>query len=228
LSVRRIAVTGNARLSSGEVLALLDGLEGANMLSVDLEAWRQKLLASPWVADAALRRVLPGTVDVLISERAPLGIGRIGASLYLVDERGEVIDEYGPNYRDVDLPIIDGLTAAPRNGGLLIDQARSALVGRLLTALQGRPDLARRISQIDVSDARDAAVILDGDTTLVRLGDERFVERLQSYIDIAGALRQRVPDIDYVDLRFDERVYVRPQRPARGERAAAGRGAGGG
>ena len=33
---------------------------------------------------------------------------------------------------------------------------------------------------------------------------------MQSYVDLAPALRDRVPEIDYVDLRFDERVYVRP------------------
>ena len=66
-------------------------------------------------------------------------------------------------------------------------------------------------SQIDVSDIRGAAVILKGDTTLVRVGDSRFAERIQSYLDLRAALRERIPDIDYVDLRFDERVYVRPQ-----------------
>jgi hypothetical protein len=29
-------------------------------------------------------------------------------------------------------------------------------------------------------------------------------------VDLAPALRKSVPDIDYVDLRFDERLYVRP------------------
>jgi cell division protein FtsQ len=206
------------RLSRGEVLALLDGLEGTNMVSVDLDLWREKLMSSPWVSDAALRRVLPGTVDVMISERTPLGIGRIGSNLYLIDEGGNVIDEYGPNYRDLDLPIIDGLGAAPRNG-LLVDRGRSALASRLLSALVERPDLSRRISQIDVTDARDAAVVFEGETTLIRLGDDRFVERLQAYLDIQSTLRERVPEIDYVDLRFDERVYVRPQPRARRDRA---------
>ena len=93
-------------------MALLDGLRGANMLTADLEAWRRKLLESPWVADAAIRRVFPGTVAVAITERQPLGIGRISDSLYLVDSRGIVIDEYGPNYAEFDLPIIDGLRGA--------------------------------------------------------------------------------------------------------------------
>jgi cell division septal protein FtsQ len=65
-------------------------------------------------------------------------------------------------------------------------------------------------------------VLLDGDPTLIRLGNERFVERLQSYFELAPALRERVPVIDYVDLRFDERVYVRPgkdRRPAENKSA---------
>ena len=210
LTVTRITVSGNTRMSRGEVLSLLDGLQGRNMVLVDLDSWRQKLLSSPWVADAAIRRVLPGTVDVAISERQPVGIARLGNGLYLVDHRGFIIDEFGPNYAEFDLPIIDGLAAALQEDGTLIDQARAELVTRMLASLEARPDLAKRISQIDVTDLRDAVVILKGDTTLVRVGDDHFAERLQSYLDLAPALRERVPDIDYVDLRFGERVYVRP------------------
>jgi cell division septal protein FtsQ len=109
LTVSRISVTGNSRLSRGEVLALVDDLRGRNMLLVGLEQYRQKLLASPWVEDAALRRVLPGTIDVLISERQPLGIARLNDVLYLIDQHGGVIDEFGPDNAALDLPLIDGL-----------------------------------------------------------------------------------------------------------------------
>jgi cell division protein FtsQ len=210
LTITRITVTGNSRLSKGEVVALLDGIRGANMLTVSLEEWRQKLLASPWVADAALRRVLPGTVNVVISERQPMGIGRINDGLYLVDDRGGIIDQYGPNYAEFDLPIIDGLAAAPRDNASVVDEARAALAARVLAALAAHPSLGKRVSEIDVSDARDAVLILKGDTALVRVGSEQFAERLQSYLDLAPALRERVAAIDYVDLRFDQRVYVRP------------------
>lgn len=210
LRVVRITVHGNERMSKGEVLALLEPLRGRSMVTADLESWRQKLLNSPWVADAAIRRVLPGTLTVAISERKPMGIGRIRDTLYLVDQQGAIIDEYGPNYAELDLPIIDGLGAAPSAGSTLVDSARAALAERVLTELHQRPDLANRVSQIDVADPRDAVVILKGDTALVRIGEDRFVDRIQSYIDLQPALRDRVPSIDYVDLRFDERVYVRP------------------
>ena len=218
LTVTRITVSGNARLSRGEVQALLDGLAGRNMLLVSLDEWRQKVLASPWVEDAALRRVLPGTVDVVIAERAPMGIGRIAGGLYLLDQHGGIIDEYGPHHADFDLPIIDGLAPVRRTAGTgpVVDEGRAALAARVISSLQGRPELAGRVSQIDVSDARDAVVILKNDTALVRIGDDQFAERLQSYLDLVAALREKVPQIDYVDLRFGERVYVRPQRRSGG------------
>jgi len=70
-------------------------------------------------------------------------------------------------------------------------------------------------------------VILDGDPAWIRLGDDHFFERLQSYLDLAPALRERVPKIDYVDLRFDERVYVRPAAPPSDRRSGGVDGASG-
>ncbi len=226
LTISKITVSGNVRMSRGEVIALLDGLRGANMLTADLDSWRRKLLGSPWVSEAAIRREFPGTVAVTISERQPLGIGRISDSLYLVDSRGVVIDEYGPNYADVDLPIIDGLGGHAGADRLLVDEMRAALAGRCLSDLATTPDLARRVSQIDVSDAHDVVLILKDDTVLVRVGEDHFADRVRAYLELAEALRARIPDIDYVDLRFDERIYVRPQatrtKPQQAQKGSGG------
>jgi cell division protein FtsQ len=186
-------------------------------MTVDLEEWRLKVLESPWVEAVVIRRVLPGAVDVSIVERRPMGVGRIGSALYLIDERGAVIDEYGPNHGEFDLPLIDGLAVGRSSSarGPVVDEGRAALAGRLTAALQERPDLAERVSQIDVSNPRDAVVILKGDTVMIRVGTDQFAKRLQAYLDIAPTLRGQMPQIDYVDVRFGERVYVGPQ-PLRG------------
>jgi cell division protein FtsQ len=210
LQVRRISVHGNVRLSSGEVQSIVDGLRGTNILTADLTGYRRRLMESPWVADVALRRVLPSTVEVFVSERRPMGLCRLGSTLYLVDPHGTLIDEFGPQYSEFDLPIIDGLVRSPDSGQPTIDEARADLASRVIDALAARKELAKRVSQIDVRDAHDAIVMLDSDAALLHLGEDKFLERVQSYVDLAPALRQRVPDIDYVDLRFDQRVYVRP------------------
>jgi cell division protein FtsQ len=207
LQIERIVVQGNERLSTGEVLALLNGLRGESLVWADLEAWRQQLLASSWVEGVTIRRWLPSTVEIGIRERRPIGAARIGGDLYLIDEHGTIIDQYGPDYADIDLPIIDGMAASEGGRG---DGARAQLAARVIAAVQARSDVARRVSQIDVSELHDAAVVLSGDPAVIHLGEDQFLPRLQFYLELAPALRERVADIDSVDLRFGDRIVVRP------------------
>jgi cell division protein FtsQ len=211
LQIGHMVVRGHERLSTGEVLSLVEGLRGQNILAVELDEWQQKLLASPWVESATIRRVLPSTLEIAVRERRPMGIGRLNTTMYLIDGSGVIIDEYGPAYADIDLPIIDGLAASPQNGGL-VDAARAEFASRVIAAFAARPEIAKRVSQLDVGNLHDAVVILDGDPALLRLGESDFVARLQQYIDLSPALHERLAAIDYVDLRFDERLYVRPPK----------------
>ena len=211
LQIGHMVVRGHERLSTGEVLSLVDGLRGQNILAVKLDEWQTKLLASPWVESATIRRVLPSTVEIAVRERRPMGVGRLNTAMYLIDRSGVIIDEYGPAYADIDLPIIDGLAASPKDGAL-VDAARAEFAARVIAALAVRPEIAKRVAQLDVGNLHDAVVILDGDPALLRLGESDFVARLQQYIDLSPALHERLADIDYVDLRFDERLYVRPPK----------------
>lgn len=206
LAVSHLVVRGNTRLSSGEVQSLLDGLSGQNILRVDFADYRRKLMDSPWVADAMMWRVLPSTVGVQIVERVPMAVARLGQQLYLVDEHGIIIDEFGPQYQEFDLPLVDGLVRPPASGGQTAANAASvALTERFLEALRPQADLRHRVSQIDVSDAHDVVALLNDSPTLLHLGDTRFVERLNMYLDLAPTLARQFKEVDSVDLRFDER-----------------------
>ena len=214
LTINTITVNGTNRMAAGDVQSILDGLRGTSMVTADLESWRQKLLDAPWVAEASIRRVFPGTVAVVISEREPLGIGRIQGALYLIDREGAVIDEFGPKYAEFDLPIIDGLAPSTGDRHPLTAERRAALAGRVLEDFQRHPELARRVSQVDVSNADDAVVILNDDTAFLHTGDAHFSDRVQSYIDLASRLHEDVPQIESVDLRFGDNVFVKPQGTA--------------
>ena len=208
LQIDRITVRGNVQISNEAVLETLAGLPGQNILRIALGAWRERLLTSPWIKDAALRRVLPSTIEVVVQEREPVGIGRIDGRLYLVDQQGVLIDRYGPAYADFDLPIVDGLQGSKKGGNGAVDPARAELAGRVIMAIRSDPDIGGRLSQVDVGDVRNAGVILSGDPALLYVGTEKFLPRLQSYLQLAETMNDRVPGIDSVDLRFDDRVYV--------------------
>lgn len=206
--IDHVVVQGNHRLASGEVRALLDGISDHSIFRVDLEEYRDRLLDSPWVADAVLWRVFPSTVEVRVSERAPLAVARLNRQAYLVDASGVIIDAAGPQYREFDLPIVDGLLSDKAGGsGTLADPRKIQLVGRLLAELSGRDDLIKRVSQVDVSDPRNAVVLLDGEPARLYLGDREFLARLKKYEETAPVVREHMRAIDYYDLRFD-RAFV--------------------
>ena len=226
LAVEHIVVRGHDQLFEGEVLALVSGLRGENILTVDLDAHRRRLVASPWLRDGTLRRILPSTVEVLVTERRPVAVARFDDRLYLVDGCGAIIDRHGPRFAGFDLPIIDGLGAGGTSAPV-VDPARMVLAARLLEQLGPHPEVLGIVSQIDVSDPYDAVVLLKDDPALLHLGGDRFFERLRFYAELAPTLRARVADIDYVDLRFGHRVVVGPvgrPAPARAEFRTQGSG----
>ena len=208
LAVGHVSVRGNVHLSAGDVQALVGGIRGENIFRVDLDAYRRRLLDSPWVADVTLWRVLPGTIEIRVVERSPMAIARLGHQLFLVDDAGVIIDEYGAEYREFDLPIVDGLVSSPGAAGPLVHRERVRLTGALLASLNARPELRRRLSQVDVSNPHDIVVMFDNDPVWLHLGESQFLERLTTYLELAPTLKERFVAVDYVDLRFGERVFV--------------------
>lgn len=217
LRVQNVTIKGAEKLSIGEIEALVDGMRGDHILTANLEAYRARLMQSPWVGNASLRRVLPSTIEIVVTERRPMGLARVAGRLFLVDAAGFVIEEHGAQHAQYDLPIVDGLESDSGKTGFLIDPARAMLAARVIDATAADPRVGPRVSQIDVTDAHNAVVLLDGDRALLHVGEAKFLERLRSYLTLAPTLRERLDEIDYVDLRFDERIYVRPRKlPAAG------------
>ena len=228
LRIRQLTVQGHKRLSPADVLSRVRALDGQNIVRADLEAARRRLLDSPWICKATLRRQFPSTIEIQITEREPVGVARLArGGLHLIAADGTVLGPYGPAEAEYDLPIVDGLTPAAGRafaGASLgvpskVDAARAELLGRVVTALQAEPELLKLVSELDVSDLDDAVVLLGDDPARVHIGNEDFAHRVRTYRDLAPTLLLHVDAIDTADVRYDGRVFV---RPARGRPARAG------
>jgi cell division septal protein FtsQ len=207
LRIQRITVSGNQRLSTGQVQALLGHLIGSSTVAADIKQARRKLQDARWVEHVEIRRVFPDSVSVVLTERQAIALGRIKGELYLIDREGVIIDEYGPNYSELDLPIVNGLSTG-QSPEMLLDEQRAMTLKRFIGSLRSRPDLAALVSEIDLRDPLNVEVMLEGDTVAVRLGQEKFVERLETYAGVASELKDRVTDIDYVDARYVPSMVV--------------------
>ena len=204
LAVSRILVEGNERLAEGEILEALGLHPGSNILSLDLETLKQQMLVSTWVKDVELARVLPATLTLRVEERVPLGIAAVDR-LYLIDGDGVFLDEMGPGYRDLTLPVVSGL--ADERGEPI--SGRRELAGRVLTALGTDDGLESTVSEIDVSAGADSIRILLRRPALAIICQETdLVPRLREIVPLTEEIRSRFPSVSAVDLRFQGRVYL--------------------
>jgi cell division protein FtsQ len=207
LRVAAVEVRGERFLSAGEVRVLLGPAVGENILMLDLDALKARLRASPWVADATVRRTLPDTLQVEIQERVPLALAEV-ERLYLMDGDGTLIDIYGPRTAVFDLPIVRGL--AGLEGDARRDRAQRA--GALLRDLG---ELGAEVSEVTVDDSGELRLVLRGAGEVLRLGAPPYRTRFATFLKLRRELGERCPQAEYFDLRFKGRIYAwEPQPPA--------------
>jgi cell division protein FtsQ len=215
LQVNRVDVRGSHFLSEREVRDLLGPAVGENILGLDIEGLKARLRASPWVADAAVRRTLPDTLEVEIHERVPLALAEVDR-LYLMDSEGLLIDIYGPRTVAFDLPIVRGLVGVDAE----TRRDRAARAGALLRDLG---ELAREISEVRVEDTGDLRVALTGPGEVLLMGAPPYRKRFLTFLGLRAELRSRCPTAEYFDLRFRDRIYAKqadaeqPRAPAAAE-----------
>ncbi len=204
LVVARVLVEGNEQLSDGEILELLELSEGANILTLDLEVVRERLLRSAWVREVEIERVLPRTLTLRIAERSPVAVAVLG-ELYLLAADGTMLDELAPHYNIEKLALIRGLT-----DGDGVVPARAALAGRMAAALMERELLAALVSELDVSEGDGSVTVrLREPAVTFLVHSATMVERLERLVPLLDGLQKRYRALDTVDLRFDGRIYLR-------------------
>lgn len=200
--IASIEVKGNKFLSEGEVREMLGPAIGGNLISADLEALRSNLAASPWVGGAVVRRKLPDTLLVDVTERFPIALAETD-QLYVMDSSGELIDLLGPRTAGFDLPIIRGL------GGVSVEVRRDR-ARRANALLEDLGELSAEVSEISVDRAGDLMVVLRGDGSVLKLAEPPYRKRVLSFLALRQKLHERCPDAEYFDLRFKDRIYAKP------------------
>ena len=126
-ALREVRLEGASHLTREELVRLSSLRMGENLFRVDTPRVAEAVRRSPWVKSALVRRVLPGTLLVEVTERTPVALWSDGA-LYFVSAEGEIFKpvEAGEN---ADLPVIT-------TEGADIAQDRAVLETALEGALQ--------------------------------------------------------------------------------------------
>lgn len=168
-AVATIAVRGSHVLTADEVRELLPFHVGDNVFGVDTGAAERALAAEPWVAKVDVRRKLPRTVVVEVTERTPAAVVAADG-LYLVDASGRPFKRAEVEHGEgAGLPVVSGVprpmfTAAPAEA--------AARIQRGLDVLRAWADGGSRpaIGEVRV-DQHGATLFTFDDAVAVRVGD---------------------------------------------------------
>ncbi len=189
-----LAVTGHDQLTREEVLASARVTGRSSLLFLDVDATRERLKDNPWIADATVRKLLPGALQIEVKEREPFALWQKERRVSVIADDGTVLEQFVAP-QNLSLPLVVGPGAETRAKAFLAlldrfpairEQVRaSILIGERRWNLRLRNGLDIKLPEADVASALEHLITLDR--------ERQILSR----------------DIVVVDLRLNDRVTVR-------------------
>lgn len=216
-ALAEVDVRGNARVDDAWVRGRLAPLMGQNLVRIPLAGVEASLQGHPWIASVSIQKRLPDGLTVEVEERraavlVPGPEGAAGFPLWLADAAGRPIAEAPPEAADELVLVVPAAE-------------RAAVLGPLADTVPGAVEVARafsrsqpvwaagleRIEALGQGEYRLVTAALPF-PLLVRAGEvERRVALLQAALPgLRRELGSEMDDMAVADLRFDDRLVLRP------------------
>ena len=201
-ALKTIEVTGAVHTPRAAVDAITRAYVGGNLFKLDIANVQKDLAKLGWVSRIDAEKKLPGTLRLRIVERTPVALLQSGDRLQYVDESGVAFAELSPSVGDGDLPLIANASGA--------ELARCVA---LLRALRARDaGVYARLSEIRPV-APDAFAIFDRQLgAVVYAGASDLSSKWRELYAIAQSEQLAPGAIAYADLRFANRIVIKPSR----------------
>ncbi len=192
--ITNVAISGRKQLTQDEILAI-GGVTGrSSLLFLDAATVRDKLKASPWIADATVLKLYPGQLQIDITERKAFALWQQDGALSVIAEDGAVLEPW-VSRRFTSLPLVVGKGAATRAKDFLALLAQYPQVRAATKAMVFVGERRWNLRLADGLDVRLPETGLEGSLALL------------SKLDKEDRLFSR--DITAIDMRLPDRVVVR-------------------
>jgi len=206
--VRKIIVSGNYHLDENEIKSAVRNSYGRNLLSLSFDDLDVMLKKKAWIKNAVFRKQLPDTLMINVEESAPKALLSLNGRMFLVNADGNVLEELEDKSTPF-LPIITGIDPQKDKGGML-----EAL--KLVDGLIEKDFLAHTDSIEIMLKPYGLGINMDG--VFVKVGFGRYPEKLGRWKDIETEIKKQDVNIDYVDLRYEDEVVVKPLKKIKEEK----------
>lgn len=208
-ALQNVTVNGCSRLSEEHIKEIAGLTPGANVLALSMDRMRDAIAHEPWVDSVMIRRLLPGSIAVDVTEKKPSYLVQYQGTLYYADEGGRIIDKVEPG-QFVSLPQIEVEAGMEKHLSLLADLRQAIAEHRV-------PFELGQIAWLRLSWARGLEIQLMDSGILLCLGSRNWERNLSRMNLVWTDLRKR-GELDTVGLITAEgdKVWVE-RRGASGE-----------
>jgi cell division septal protein FtsQ len=207
--LERVIVQGAGDKVDGEIEAQASHLLGRNLLTIDIADLEKIARSHPWVRTASVWRRLPSAVLVVVEPRKVAALVLAGDGVHMVDAGGSDLGRYEPGYAADNRPVLTGVMDA---GGRASPERLLRGIGASLRLEETSPEFAATLSTLDLSRTDRLTATLRDFRPPVYLSPEDPLRNLDRLAGVRERLTAAGIDVDYVDLRFRNRIAVMPVR----------------
>ncbi len=198
--VREIHVEGSRYLSETEISKIAGVYPGEPLFRLETAEVTKRLLQDLRIEEAAVRRRLPGSLEISIKERVPIATVACEYGYLDIDRRGKVIDSYR-SLKNMSIPMITGIQVRDIYIG---DDVKNEMVEEILYYLQQLDESSlNQISEIAIV-KENYIVAYTTQSVQIRLGGlERLEEKARLTETFLHDLNNHPYAVEYVDFNYE-------------------------
>lgn len=198
-TLQRVDLKGNNYLQEADIMQIARLQKGKPLFSLETSEVTQNLLHDLRIESAVVKRRIPDTLEITISERVPVATVASDYGYLDFDRQGKVIASYY-SLKKMPIPMITGVVMRDLYIG---DDNDNATVKQLLEFLQQLDEnTLNQISEINISNP-DNVVAYTVSSVQIRLGKlERLDEKAKLTKEFIANLKDNPHEIEYVDFSY--------------------------
>lgn len=203
--IKDVQVKGNINVAAEKVVSLAEIPDGEGLFTVKAKAVSKRLCAYPFIEQARLKRHLPHTLIIEITEREPIGFIVTPSGYVQFDKNGMVLAVTG-SMGAYNLPIITGINIGEiPSPGANVENENFADALNVIKNCD--PQILSNIAEINIGQ-NNYVLAYTYQGIEIKIGTaEDITQRLANLKDILAEISAEninIADIAYIDIRYKD------------------------
>ena len=193
--IKNVIIEGSEKSNISEIENNVTEFKG-NLIGLNFNSIKEIVESSEWVKRASIKKVLPSTLKINVTENDPYAIYFQEGKSFLIDLDGSIISEINLNNYEDDLLFVRG-----ENSPELLEQ----LIRDVNIAF---PDLTQTLEEVEFIEKRRWNLKLNN-KLLVKLPDENIQQSLKNLKQLFEEQEVMESNIIEIDLRIQGRAALK-------------------